>query len=294
MLRKKFFVLITGISGLVFFFLAADKMLDANAVSMRVRRLNESIQLMHSKPNSIYTQDDLGKVRNRIRSEESRYYQNPKEKFYSFAADSVAGAAERRLRVHETIAAQQGDIPTWELMVAGSETSILAYLDDLADMGKYVVFTAVSIQRADDGARARITMYLPEIPEYDPTLSIETPVVDDEHLREEVDWTASRIAATLFRSLPGRSMSASFAPLQPQTASSPAAVQSNRSPAWVEVVGRYRKPSGRLVLALKDTRVGAVHSLEDGKKLNGWSIKEQPDRSVLLFIDENSYVLDLE
>jgi len=294
MRRKNIFVLITSISSLVFFILAANKLLDAGTVSMQVRRLNESIQLMHSNQNSVYTQDDLEKVRNRIRDEETRYYQNPEEMFYSFAANSVAGAAERNLRIYETIAAQQGGIPTWELMVAGSETSILAYLEDLVKIGKYVVFTAVNIQKTDGEARARLTMYLPEIPEYDPTLPVETPIVNNENLKERENWTTSQIAAALFRPFPGQSLPISSLPLQPQTISSSVAVQTDRLPAWVEVVGRYRKPSGRLVLALKDTRAGAVYSLEEGRRINGWSIREQSERSIILFIDENNYILELE
>lgn len=89
-----------------------------------------------------------------------------------------------------------------------------------------------------------------------------------------------------------RSFSVQSAPVGPLV---PAPVQeSNRTPSWIELVGRYREPSGRLVLALKDSREGIVYSLEEGKEISGWSIREQADGSVLLSIGEDSYILDLE
>jgi len=291
MLRKNIFVLITGIFSLAFLILAAIKILKANAAVMQVRRLNEAIHRMNANQDPAYIQGDLEEVRKLISDEEARYYQSPRRMFYSFAADSIVRAEERNLRVYETIAAEQSGILTWELMVTGSETGILTYLDGLANMEKYVVFTAVSIQRIEKGARARITMYLPEIPEYDSILPVERMPIYDENSREERKLTASQIAAALFRPLSGKSAPTSSIPPIPPI---PSPAPFGRSPAWVEVVGRYRKPSGRLVLALKDTRAGAVYSLEEGRKIDGWSIMEQPDRSVLLSIDEDSYILDME
>lgn len=285
MRSRNVFVIITGILSLVFLILAVIKMLDANTASMEIRSLNKSIQLMNAEQESVYTRNDLEKLRGDIRREEARYYQNPKEMFYSFAADSVAGAEERNLRVYETIAAEQSGISTWELMVVGSEASILGYLDDLCKMERYVVFNAVNIQRTEEGARARLTMYLPEVPEYDPSLVVEELSAREEGLKES--WTSSRIAFALFRSF-----SVQSAPAGPLV---PAPVQeSNRTPSWIELVGRYREPSGRLVLALKDSREGIVYSLEEDKEISGWSIREQADGSVLLSIGEDSYILDLE
>lgn len=181
---KTIFTLITGVFGLVFLVLAAIKILEANAVVMQVRSLNEAIYSINTNQNSAYIQGDLEKVRKLISDEEARYYQNPRKMLYSFAADSILRAEERNLRVYETIAAEQSGILTWELMVTGSETGILTYLDALANMEKYVVFTAVSIQRVEGGARARVTMYLPEIPEYDPILPAKRMPSDDENSRE--------------------------------------------------------------------------------------------------------------